>query len=113
VQTGISRPKDSSCERLGQQLLVVALTAIVIALLAITWRMQQDIRRGAEIVGLLACGRGRPGGSGQLLERQSGRVDCPVCGAVRGNDCPRHGRAQRLPPAAVTRLTARRQQGDR
>jgi hypothetical protein len=38
VQTGISSSKEPSCERLGQELLVVALTVIVIAL-AIAWRM--------------------------------------------------------------------------
>jgi hypothetical protein len=36
VQTGIGSPNDSTCERLGQRLLGVALTVIVIALLSIT-----------------------------------------------------------------------------
>ena len=48
---------------------------------------------------------------------QSGRIDGPICGAVRGNGCPRdrlvqrllgaYGARIRLLPVAVTHLTAR------
>ncbi len=72
----------------------LALLAILIALLVGLWRaympmVRQARRDAAEVRAAVAAQHARYNAETEFLNRQARRVECPVCGADRGENC--HG----------------------
>jgi hypothetical protein len=93
----------------------LALLALLIALLVGLWRaympmVRQARRDAAGLRAAVAAQHARYNAETEFLNRQARRVECPVCGAERGEDC--HGRIpalQRLAGPHHGRVTAYRE----
>ncbi len=96
-------------------ILDLALLALLIALLVGLWRaympmVRQARRDAAELRSTVAAQHAHYNAETEFLNRQARRVECPVCGADRGENC--HGgipALRRLAGPHHARVTAYRQ----
>jgi hypothetical protein len=99
---------------MGQAVLTLALLVLLVALLVATWRayrwMFREARNDAALArAVVADEYSRHTAQTEFLHGQARRIDCPVCGAPRGQDCRRHKLALRLLGPHPSRLKAYRQ----
>ena len=93
----------------------VALLAVLIVLVVLTWRAYKSMfgqarREAAELRAAFAAEHARQTAETEFLNRQARRVECPICGADRGENC--HGlipALRRLAGPHQARVSAYRQ----